>query len=390
MQTQLNTSMKSDDLVEQGNQLRADRKPHEALALYAQAFVQDRKHVSAFNNYGNVLREIGDPAGGIPFLEHALTMYPDFVTAKFNLAVCHLLLGNYEKGWPAYEARWQYEHLAGTLPAFSQPRWEGEDLKDKTILVVGEQGHGDNIQFSRFIFNLHAAGARVIFQVTQGLIPMFASSSIISRVCGYDEDPGEFDYWVPIMSIPRVLGITLKNLPRMLSYLGANQNLTAKWNKRLFPKTKIRLGLCWSGRRDSWLNQHKSIPFDQVLEFVAQHPEFAWVNLQADCTKEEEIALSKIGVLSFPGEINSFADTAALLMTLDAVMTVDTAVAHLAGSLGVPTWIMLNQYAVDWRWLLEKNSSPWYQSAVLFRQDSMDDWQSVFNKIYKHLKLLKI
>ena len=97
MQTQLNTSMKSDDLVEQGNQLRADRKPHEALALYAQAFVQDRKHVSAFNNYGNVLREIGDPAGGIPFLEHALTMYPDFVTAKFNLAVCHLLLGNYEK-----------------------------------------------------------------------------------------------------------------------------------------------------------------------------------------------------------------------------------------------------------------------------------------------------
>jgi hypothetical protein len=304
--------------------------------------------------------------------------------------VCHLLLGNYEKGWPAYEARWQYEHLAGTLPAFSQPRWEGEDLKDKTILVVGEQGHGDNIQFSRFIFNLHTAGAKVIFQVTQGLIPMFASSSIISRVCGYDEDPGEFDYWVPIMSIPRVLGITLKNLPRMLSYLGADRNLTAEWNKRLFPKTKIRLGLCWSGRRDSWLNQHKGIPFDQVLEFVAQHPEFTWVNLQADCTKEEELALTELGVLSFPGEINSFADTAALLMTLDAVMAVDTAVAHLAGSLGVPTWLMLNQYAVDWRWLLEKNSSPWYQSAVLFRQDSMDDWQSVFNKIYKHLKLLKI
>jgi tetratricopeptide (TPR) repeat protein len=382
--------MKSDDLVDQGNQLRADNKPNEALALYAQAFVQDRKHVSAFNNYGNVLREIGDPAGGIPFLEHALTMYPDFVTAKFNLAVCHLLLGDYEKGWPAYEARWQYEHLAGTLPTFPQPRWEGEDLKDKTILVVGEQGHGDNIQFSRFIFNLHTMGAKIIFQVTQGLIPMFASSSIISRVCGYNEDPGEFDYWVPIMSIPRVLGITLKNLPRMLSYLGSDRNLTAEWNKRLFPKTKIRLGLCWSGRRDSWLNQHKSIPFDQVLKFVEQHPEFTWVNLQADCTKEEETALSKIGVLSFPGEIKSFADTAALLMALDAVMSVDTAVAHLAGSLGVPTWIMLNQYAVDWRWLLEKNSSPWYQSAVLFRQDSMDDWQSVFNKIYKHLKLLKI
>ena len=219
---------------------------------------------------------------------------------------------------------------------------------------------------------------------------MFASSSIISRVCGYDEDPGEFDYWVPIMSIPRVLGITLKNLPKMLSYLGADRNLTAEWNKRLFPKTKIRLGLCWSGRRDSWLNQHKSIPFDQVLKFVAQHPEFTWVNLQADCTSDEELALTDLGVLTFPGEIKNFADTAALLMTLDAVMSVDTAVAHLAGSLGVPTWLMLNQYAVDWRWLVDKNSSPWYQSAVLFRQDSMDDWQSVFNKIYKHLKLLKI
>lgn len=382
--------MNAEELIEKGNQLRAERRPEDALACYAQAFTQDRKHVSAWNNYGNVLREVGEPNSAIPFLEHSLRLYPDFVTARFNLAVCYLLLGDYERGWAAYESRWQYEHLAGTLPKFDQPRWDGQDLKDKTILVVGEQGHGDNIQFSRFLFNLHGLGAKIIFQTTDGLIPLFKPSALIDKVCRYTDDPGEFDYWTPIMSIPRILGINLGNLPKVLSYLGVDKSITASWAKQLFPKNKIRLGLAWSGRRDSWLNQHKSIPFDQVIKLVAQHPEFTWVNLQADCTADEAAELEKLGVLAFPGSVGSFADTAGLIMNLDVVLSVDTAIAHLAGSLGVSTWLMLNNYAVDWRWLLDKNSSPWYPSMVIFRQDNMDNWQSVFDKLYKHLKLLKI
>ena len=133
-------------LIEQGNALRSSNQPLEALKCYAQAFVAEPDSFSAWNNYGNVIRECGYPARGVPFIQHALTLDPANPVANFNLAVCYLMMGDYARGWPQYETRWNYEHLAGTLPQYSQPRWTGQDLKGRTILVQGEQGHGDNIQ----------------------------------------------------------------------------------------------------------------------------------------------------------------------------------------------------------------------------------------------------
>ena len=382
--------MNSSELIEQGNQLRADRQPMAALKCYAQAFVDDPDSASAFNNYGNVLREIGQPQRAIPFLQHALVLQPDNPTAQFNLAVSYLIQGDYARGWPAYECRWNYEHLAGTQPQYAQPRWTGQDLKDRAILVIGEQGHGDNIQFMRFLFNLHAAGARVLFQVTDGLIPMLSGSNVVHWVGRYSDTPPEFDYWIPIMSLPGVLGITVENLPKVVSYLNAHQDLFQQWQQRLGPKKRMRVGFCWSGRKDNWLNTHKGMPFDQMMALVKNNPTYEWVNLQVDASPEEDAVLAALGVTRYPGTIGSFADTAALIAHMDVVLSVDTSIAHLSAALGRPTWLMLNWFAPCWRWMLDRDSSPWYSSMRIFRQPAQDDWISVHKKIEQYLSWFKV
>jgi hypothetical protein len=382
--------MDTNSLIAQGNQLRAQHQPREALKCYAQAFVEDPESAAAWNNYGNVLRECGQPDRALPFLQHAIVLEPTSATAQFNLAVALLQLGRYQEGWKQYETRWNYEHLAGTLPRYSQPRWTGQDLKGKTILVEGEQGHGDNIQFCRFLYNLHVMGAKIKLKITEPLIPLLAGSPLLDTIARYGDDVGDFDYWVPIMSIPGVMGITLENLPRPVNYLNANMQLQQQWLQRLGPKTRMRVGFCWSGRRDNWLNEHKGMPFETMLELIKTNPQYEWINLQVDADQEQESALAAAGVSRFPGSIQSFADSAALIMAMDVVISVDTAVAHLSGALGRPTWIMLNWFGTDWRYLLNRDDLPWYSTARLFRQPAQDDWASVTKKVAQYLSWFKV
>jgi hypothetical protein len=378
------------DLIEQGNQHRARHEPELALKCYAQVLIDDPHNAPAFCNYGNVIRECGYPERGVPFLQNSIAIDPTNSTAQFNLAVCYLMMGDYARGWPQYESRWQFEHLAGAEPKYTQPRWRGEDLQDKTILVVGEQGHGDCIQFSRFIFNLHARGAKIKLQVTDGLIPLLGTSNMLTAIGRYTDDLGEFDYWVPIMSIPGILGVTVENVPRLRNYLSADETLTREWLQRLGPKHRMRVGVSWSGRKDSWIHQHKSVPFPVILEMIRRNPQYEWINLQVDVDTEEDELLASAGVTRYPGTIRNFADTAALMMNLDVVISVDTAISHLAGALGVPVWIMLNQYGLDWRWLTNRDDSPWYTTARLFRQPTRGDWASVTQKISKYLGWYKV
>lgn len=381
--------MNAEQLVEAGNRLREENKPLEALVNYAQAFTLDPDNFSAWNNYGNVIRECGRPDRAIPFLETALKLWPEQPTANFNLAVSYLLMGDYERGWPQYEHRWRFEHLNGTLPTFDQPRWTGQDLKGKTLFIMGEQGHGDNIQFLRFIEPLHELGAEIILQTTDALIPLF-DNPIIKKIIGFNERPEGFDYWVPMMSIPAILKTTLVTIPAPLQYIAADTKIAQEWSKRLGPKKRLRVGFCWSGRKDTWINRHKGMPFVEILTLIKQNPSYEWINLQVDCTPEEEQILVTAGVNTYPGTINNFNDTAGLIHHLDVVLSVDTAVGHLAGAMGRPTWMMLNAYALDWRWLLNRDDSPWYPSARLFRQPKMGDWKSVTDKIHQYLSWYKI
>lgn len=382
--------MTSDELIAAGTACREANDPEGALKNYALAFVVDRQSASAFNNYGNVLREIGDPVGAIPFLQRSIQLVPTAATPNFNLAVAYLLAGDYARGWPQYEHRWNFEHLAGTLPRHEQPRWTGQDLKDKTILVIQEQGLGDVIQFSRFLYPLHVMGAKIILQVNNNLAPLFANSSIISQLIDMSDTPTGFDYWTPIMSLAGVLGVTLENLPQQLSYLGARSDLVREWQERLGPKTRTRVGFCWSGRPDSWINRHKGMPFEIMCDLIQRNPGTEWINLQVECSAEQSAKLEELGVKPYPGTIRSFADTAALIHHMDVVISVDTAVAHLSGALGRPTWIPLNWYGTDWRWLLNRDDNPWYPSARLFRQPALGDWKSVTNKIHQYLSWFKV
>jgi hypothetical protein len=383
----------TEQLIAQGNTYREQHQPELALQQYALAMADDRRSPAAFNNYGNVLREVGDPAGAIPFLQRGIQLDPQNITNHFNLAVAYLAQGDYVRGWPAYEVRHNFEHLKGTMPDYPWPLWQSEDLQNKTIFVRGEQGHGDIIQFVRFIQNLKNIGATVTVQVTDGLIPLIRSSELgrdVQVLSFRDQLNETYDYWIPLMSLPSRLNVRVDNLPTVIQYLTPDSALVADWRRNLGAKLKLRVGFSWSGRRDSWINQHKAMPFDTMLSLIKSLPEYNWYNLQTDCTLEEQQALVAAGVHCFPGGINNFADTAALVSNLDVVVSVDTATAHLSAALGKPTWIMLNNYAPCWRWLLNRDDSPWYATARLFRQAKMGDWASVVDRIRSHLNLFKI
>jgi len=383
--------MNINQLLEQGNQHRADHQPELALKCYAAILGEDFNHGSAFNNYGNVLREMGYPARAIPFLYAACDIEPGNVTATFNLAVAHLLKGDYELGWAFYESRWRYEHMAGVKPQLPKPEWTGEDLKDKTILVVGEQGLGDQIQFLRFTANLQSAGAKIKLVLSPGVKALFPGpAGNITGIYESGEDLGEYDYWIPMMSIPRVIKLRLDTIAHQLQYVAATPDKAKEWADRLGAKKRMRIGVCWRGRTDSWIHNHKAMPVEKMAELICRNPEHQWINLNVDATDEESQIIIAAGGECYPGTINNFADTAGLMHHLDLVISVDTANAHLAGAMGRPVWIPLNAYGNCWRWLLKREDSPWYPSARLFRQPKMGDWDSVVNKLHKFLGFFKI
>jgi hypothetical protein len=385
----VNIRMETELLIAQGNTHRERHQPDLALACYAQAFVQDYTSSGAFNNYGNVLREMGYPERAQPFLEHAIRIDPANETARFNLAVCLLLQGNYKQGWTAYEDRWNFEHLKGALPKLPQPRWTGQDLSDKTILVVGEQGLGDTVQFLRFCNVLIQKGARVILVVDPAVVSLCGNSDRLQTVAFGTEVP-DSDFWITAMSIPGILGVTLESLESPLSYITADRQLISNWQQRLGTRRRLRVGFSWAGRRDTWIHQHKSVPFQQIAELIRYNPNYEWVNLQVDATDDESQVLQQLGCATYPGTINCLADSAALIACMDVVVSVDTLVSHLAAALGRPTWVMLNQYGVDWRWLLNRADSPWYPTVRLFRQPTIGNWGPVVTQISKHLNLFKI
>ena len=216
---------------------------------------------------------------------------------------------------------------------------------------------------------------------------MFAGDPQIKVTNSFD-DLGDFDYHCALLSLPRVFKTTLETIPAPIKYLNANERNVREWKKNLGPKTKMRIGITWSGNRTTWINRYKGMNLENLIPLFSE--EYQFVNLQHDATKEEIEILKKHNVLVVNDKLKDFHDTAALVSNLDLVISVDTAVTHLAGALGMPVWVMLNAYGTDWRWLLKRSDNPWYPTARLFRQPSFKDWVSVVGDIKQHLKLFKI
>jgi tetratricopeptide (TPR) repeat protein len=328
-------------------------------------------------NYATILREVGRIDDAVAVLEEALSGNPD---PRIHWLRSTLLLeqGRYPEAWPQHEYRWMKEPLVAHRRVFGHPIWGGQGLRDKTILLTAEQGLGDAIQFIRFAKTLKALGARVLFDSFADLGEIAHDFRDVDEVLAEGRLPA-FDYQISLLGLPRVLGITVDSIPAHVPYIDVVPAFRAKWAPRIRHDGRLRVGLVWSGNPEHVRDRMRSIPLPRLaalgsVEGIALH------SLQKSPGAEVEIAASGLDIVDLGSDFASFRDTAAAISLLDLVITVDTSVAHLAGALGCPTWIMIAE-PPDWRWLLEGDRTPWYPSMRIFRQRKRNDWEPVIAEV---------
>ena len=367
-----------DALNNLGNLLKSSGRFAEAEVAYRKIIRIQPDHAGAYNNLGNLLRDLGRDAEAEATYRSGMALRPDFSETEMNLGALKLAQGDFTAGWSHHEARC----LAPGMPQPSAgcPRWTGQELTGKSLLIGPELGFGDEIQFVRYLPLLKAAGARHITLVCRRpLKALFETLSGVDRLLAADEPAAAnlplHDYWSLLLSIPRYLGTDAHSIPATLPYLHALPERIAHWRSRL-PASGFRVGLVWQGNRQHRNDHHRSLADLAVLRPLWKVPGTAFVSLQ----KEPERFLASPAeqpLLSLGPELRDFADTAALIAGLDLVISVDTSVAHLAGALGQPCWVLLPMMGTDWRWLRQRDDSPWYPRVMrLFRQTDPRDWTS--------------
>ena len=358
------------------------QRPQEALASCDRALAVRSDYVEALNNRGIALQVLNRNKDALTSYETAIALDANSVEAHWNSSLCHLLLGNYARGWQEYEWRWQAEDFLALSPRrdFPQPLWLGaEDIAGKTILLHAEQGFGDTLQFCRYVDWVAQKGARVILEVEPALKSLLASARGAAVVLARGEALPEFDFHCPLGSLPLAHGTRIENIPSAVPYLSVSRECVGKWQAKLAQKERLRIGLAWSGRITHTKQHERSIPLSQLLSLADLG--VSLISLQKDVQPHDQaIILTQTSMQHFGDALADFSDTAALLSLMDVVISIDTSIAHLAGALGKPVWIMLPHVA-DWRWLLEREDSPWYPTARLIRQPSAGDWDTVAQSV---------
>jgi tetratricopeptide (TPR) repeat protein len=355
--------------------LHALNRLDEAVASYDRVLALKPDYVEAHSNRGNALYQLNRHEEALASYAKALALRPDHATAYWNESLARLVCGDFERGWRAYEWRWKTPAMS---PArnFSQPLWKGDaDLAGKTVLLHAEQGHGDTIQFCRYVPMVAARGARVILEVQPLLKPLLGSLAGVGEIIAQGEPLADFDLHCPLLSLPLAFDTRLETVPAAVPYLAPPPDRAALWAMRLGPKVAPRVGIAWAGSAKHGYDHNRSIGLARLLGLAASG--VSLISLQKDMNAQDRDLLGNHGdILRLGEELTDFADTAAVIAQLDLVISVDTAVAHLAGAMGKPVFILL-PYAPDWRWLLERTDSPWYPTARLFRQKQPGDWETV-------------
>jgi tetratricopeptide (TPR) repeat protein len=362
----------------------------EALASLDTALTLRPDYVEALNSRGVVLKELRRLDEALASFERAVALEPDHADAHLNEALLRLLMGDFERGWPQNEWRWQdaafgvpKPHVRLPRRDFTQPQWRGsEALYGKTILLHSEQGFGDTIQFCRYARMVATRGARVILEVEEPLRQLMSGVSGVWYCAAKGETLPDFDLHCPLLSLPLAFGTRLETIPTATPYLRAGAD-ERDWEARLPPGDRPRIGLAWSGNPHHRNDARRSIPLDALAPLFDFDATF--VSLQRDVREGDAAALEESRILDLGGELADFADTAALMSRLDLVITVDTSVAHLAGALGRRSWILL-PFVPDWRWLIDRDDSPWYPTARLFRQADTREWPSVVARVREALQ----
>ena len=363
-----------------------------ALECFRAVLTLDQNHVAALCNLGLTLDNLGDEEGAKTCYRLAIQQQPEHPLCRFNLSLHHLADADFEAGWQEYEHRWRTPPFLGKRTAFTQKQWSGESLRGSTIFVYAEQGLGDTIQFYRYLPMLVELGAKVIFEVQAELFELLRDLHPAIQVIRKGEAvPQGWQWHCPLLSLPLAFGTDLHTIPGQTPYLSARTNQHAGRVAGLQDvspeRSGLKVGLVWSGNPGHCRDLARSLPLAS-LNGLLMLPGATYYSLQKGSSAKQ---LEQIPEASRPIDLglflNDFTDTAELIESLDLVLAVDTSVAHLAGALGKPVWIMLPCVS-DWRWLKGRSDNPWYASARLFRQNSPGDWNGVIRQVEEELRLL--
>ena len=363
----------------------AHKKRHryaDALADYEQALAIAPRHLKSLLNRGLVLQNMQRLPEALDSFDQALAMEPGYVNAYFSKSLTHLLAGQLQQGWQLYEWRWQYEGGFSPRP-FAQAQWSGaENLLGKTILLHAEQGLGDCLQFCRYAKLVKSLGAKVLLEVPPPLGHLLATLEGVDELLVHGQPLPAFDFHCPLLSLPRAFQTALDSIPSSGAYVQSGASQRKQWSQRLGAKTRPRVGLAWTGSALHQDDQNRSLPLASLLPYLPGN--LNYVSLQKEVTEADRQLLQDRAIPHYGELLHDFSDTAALCDLVDLVLTVDTSVAHLAAAMGKTTWIVL-PYAPDWRWLLNRDDSPWYPSARLYRQTQPGQWGPVLERVAKDL-----
>ena len=373
----------------QGILLHTEGRFEEAVEVFERA--EALGNGPAASNRGNSLLDLGRMCAALRAHERAVECDPQSAGAQYNLALTRLRLGDWERGWPSYEARWRFREVHPRPRFFRQPRWKGEALDGERILLHAEQGLGDTIQFCRYATLVAARGGVPILQVQPAVERLMGSMPVaragLATTAQLGARPPEFDLECPLLSLPAVFGTVVETVPWPGAYLGADPGLA--WEKRRqFPdlpphpdggRGPLRVGLAWAGNHHYKADRQRSVGLKTLLPLL-RTPGITWISLQKGEAAEQLAALpADLHVWNGSSFDTDLAETAALVTTLDLVITTDTCIAHLAGAMAKPAWILLPHLA-DWRWMQQIETSPWYPAARLFRQSRPGDWAGVLER----------
>jgi tetratricopeptide (TPR) repeat protein len=370
-----------------GDALKEQGRLDEAAACLRRALELKPDFAEAHYNLGNTLKEQRRLDEAVACYRRALELKPDAADAHWNLALSWLLAGDWQRGWPEYQWRWQAKGCAPRR--FPQPLWNGESLAAKTILLHAEQGLGDTIQFIRYAAIVKQHGGAVVVECQKPLVALLQGCPGIDRLVGQGDDLPAFDVQSPLLSVPGILKTSLETVPARIPYLAARPALVERWRTRLSGLDGFKIGIVWQGNPKNTRDRLRCVPL-RCFAPLARIPGVRLLSLQKGAGAEQLAEVRDLfAVTDFAGELDEqsgpFMDTAALMKNLDLVIASDTAAAHLAGALGVPVWVAL-PFVPDWRWLLDRADSPWYPTMRLFRQERPGDWQGVFPRMESALR----
>jgi hypothetical protein len=369
----------ADTLTNRGNLLREVHAFNAALADHNAAIAINPACADCFNNRASVYRDLARFDEAIADYRYAMSLVPGHVGARANLALTQLLLGDWERGFDGYELRFRSRKNSHCVPNNPAPKWAGEALAGKRLLLFAEQGYGDAIQFIRFVPQLLARGAMLTVQCQKRLHRLLSTVAPGVEFVERARPDDRFDFQIALMSLPYILAVQPENAPASVPYLHSDVGRSELWRSRL-GESGFRIGLAWQGNPVGSIDNGRSIALRQFQPLTTIDG-VRIISLQKNFGSEQLRALPVGMMVETPGFAfddgeDAFLDTAAIIASLDLVITSDTSIAHLAGALGKPVWIAL-QFVPDWRWLLERADSPWYPTARLFRQTKMGDWDGV-------------